>query len=80
MIGKTAMDSEWSFLNLDGTKMKFADYPANKVASTQKPIKDYVVGVNIPGKNEPTWINVNAVPTFIEGDLENIIVIYFSIY
>ncbi len=62
MRGKTAIDPAWAFLREDRTLMPFADFPVNRVARTQEPVKGLVIGLAVPGRPAITWAVVNAYP------------------
>lgn len=62
MLGKKAIDPAWSFVKEDGSPLPLEDYPVNKSIKSKNPLKDYVIGINIPGSKSPKWVSVNAVP------------------
>ena len=62
MLGKTTMDPEWKFVNSDGSAMELKDYPANKVASTGKPLRNYLVGIQRKDRSYITWVLLNGIP------------------
>ena len=71
---QTAINSAWSFINENGSKMIEEQYPVNQVLRTHKAITGYTFGVS-RSKTDVTWILVNAFPEFdIECQLSQIIV------
>jgi PAS domain S-box-containing protein len=62
MLGKTAPDPDWCFLQEDGTPMPLKDYPVNRVIASGERLQNYVVGVRRPDRPEPTWVLCNAYP------------------
>lgn len=79
MLGKTAIDPAWHFVREDGTVMPLAEYPVNRVLSTQAPLKNFVAGV--VRETEPqTWLLVSAFPEFDEYEqIKRIIVTFIDI-
>jgi len=67
LLGKTAMDPAWCFLQDDGTPMALEDYPVNRVAASGESLRNYVVGVHHPDRPEPTWGLCSAYPMRDEG-------------
>ncbi|VXD25059.1 Multi-sensor hybrid histidine kinase (fragment) [Planktothrix serta PCC 8927] len=79
MMGKTAIDPAWHFVQEDGTIMPIEDYPVNRVLSTQIPLKNYVLGIN---KLTPpvAWVLVNAFPEFDpHHQLQQVVITFIDI-
>ncbi len=75
MSGKTVIDPAWSFIHEDLTILKVEEYPVSIAFSTQKPLYDYVLGINRPDRNYITWVIANAIPVFSnENELGKVIV------
>ena len=80
MLGKTAMDSEWKFLNADGESMSLKEYPVNQVLATQQPLRDLIVGIYRPNKVEQVWVLINADPVFdYKENIQQVIVTFMDI-
>ncbi|EIA08467.1 PAS domain S-box protein [Flavobacterium frigoris] len=80
MLGKTAIDPEWKFLNEDGATMELERFPVNKIVSTKESIKNSVVGVNRPISNDIAWLLVNGYPFFnAKGELAEIVISFIDI-
>ncbi|MFM7408873.1 MAG: CBS domain-containing protein [Cuspidothrix sp.] len=80
MQGKTGIDLAWSFLREDETLMSPSEYPVNLVINTQKPLNNYVVGVNQPISKTCVWLLVNAFPFFAtNGTIQQVIVTFVDI-
>jgi diguanylate cyclase (GGDEF)-like protein/PAS domain S-box-containing protein len=62
LLGKTATDVGWCFLQGDGTPLSLDDYPVKRVLASGEPLKNCVVGVRRPDGCEPTWVLCNAYP------------------
>ncbi|MFC1769647.1 histidine kinase dimerization/phosphoacceptor domain -containing protein [Nitrospirota bacterium] len=60
MLGKSSMDPQWKFLNEDGSDMALDDFPINIVLRSESNIKDYVVGVMRPAKQDVAWVVCNS--------------------
>lgn len=68
LLGKTAVDPIWHFLRENGTVMPPEEYPVNRVFATRQPVRDLVMGVHRPDKNNDMWVLVNADPVWEPGD------------
>ena len=80
MLGKTAPDPDWCFLNGDGTPMQLKDYPVNRVIASGERLQAYVVGVRHPDRAEPSWVLCNAYPmNDDEGKLLQVVVTFAGI-
>ena len=77
MTGKKAIDHSWEFVQKDGTPLPLEEYPVNKAIESKKPIKDYVLGVNIPGGRSHKWVSVNAVPVLDKNGIISYVSITF---
>jgi PAS domain S-box-containing protein len=79
LLGKYAFDPAWKFLTEEGKPMDYADFPVNIVIRTQKPVENYIVGLN-RSDNLTVWGLVNAFPEFKDnGELEQIVVTFIDI-
>ncbi|MCI5120472.1 MAG: PAS domain S-box protein [Candidatus Electrothrix sp. AUS4] len=80
ILGKKAIDPAWSFCNEDGSHMQLSDYPVNRVITSKKALKNFIVGINRPDKEYVTWVLVHAVPEFSSyGDIARVIVTFMNI-
>ncbi|MBW1813671.1 MAG: PAS domain S-box protein, partial [Deltaproteobacteria bacterium] len=48
MLGKTAIDSVWHFFDENENILATENYPVNQVISTQKPLRNFAVGIYRP--------------------------------
>jgi len=78
MKGKTAVDPAWKFVNVDKMPMLLSDYPVNRIATSKKPIRNYVLGIFQPNINDITWVMVNGFPVMNQKGNITEIVISFS--
>ena len=80
MLGKTAIDPDWSFLREDGTPMPLGEFPVNRVLQSQAPLRDQLLGIRQPGTSEQVWVLVNGFPDFdTTGQLRQIVVTFVDI-
>jgi PAS domain S-box-containing protein len=80
MLGKTAIDPDWKFLNADGERMSLKEYPVNQVLDTRQPLRDLITGLYLPNKIEQVWVLVNADPVFdYKGNIQQVIVTFMDI-
>ncbi len=80
MMGKTAIDPAWKFVNEDRTTMPIKDYPVNQVIASRESLKNQVCGINRPSKKDLIWVQVNAFPEFASnGNLMQIVVTFVDI-
>ena len=80
MKGKIAIDPAWIFVKSDKTPLLLADYPVNRIADNNKPLKNQVLGVSHPDKNSITWLTVNGFPIMNnKGDITEIVISFIDI-
>ena len=68
MQGRTSMDPRWKAIHEDGSDFPGATHPAMVAVKTGKEVRNVIMGVFHPGKNEYVWINIHAVPQFKQDD------------
>ena len=60
--------------------MPVEEYPVNRVMSSKKSLREYVVGIFHPDSKIHTWALINADPVFAEqGNIDNVIVSFVDI-
>jgi len=80
LTGKESIDTMCNFVDKDMYPIRVKDYPVNKVISTKKSIKNYLLGVIRGDRGYITWVNVNAMPIFTEeGDLEKVVINFIDV-
>jgi len=80
MLGKQAVDPDWSFLGDDGRKLQNEEYPVSQVISTKKAFRNLVRGVVRPKTDDVVWVLVNSVPVFNEeGEIDRIVISFVDI-
>lgn len=64
LLGKSATDPRWHFINEDASIIPVEDYPVNRVISSGEAIQSLVIGVIRPEELEPVWAVCNAFPDY----------------
>jgi PAS domain S-box-containing protein len=68
MQGKTSLDPRWKAVDQHGNHIPGEQHPAMVALRTGKKVENFLMGVNIPERDEVAWIIVNAVPQFKAGN------------
>lgn len=80
MLGKTAIDPGWHFVNELGKPIPPQDYPVSKVLGSKVPLREMVVGVMAPGRPSVMWVLCSAFPKLDDtGALQRIVVNFHDI-
>ena len=80
MLGKEAVDPQWTFIREDGRDMPVADYPVNQVLSTNNPLENMVVGVKRPHPDDVVWLLVNGFAVSTDaGQVEQVVINFVDI-
>ena len=80
MIGKTVPDPQWKFLREDGSDMPIEEYPASVVLGAKTILRNQVVGVHRPAKDDLVWVLVNGFPVLDDdGQLRQAIITFIDI-
>jgi PAS domain S-box-containing protein len=80
MLGKKAIDPLWKLFNEDGSDLPLERYPVNQVITTKNVLKDVILGIYRPNKNDVVNVLVNAVPEFDhDGNISQVIVTFMDI-
>ncbi|MCP4146425.1 MAG: PAS domain S-box protein, partial [bacterium] len=66
--GRTSMDPSWKSIREDGSDFPGDQHPSMTALKTGKKVIGVVMGVFNPKKQDNTWMKVNAVPRFHEGE------------
>ncbi|MFZ6675927.1 EAL domain-containing protein [Undibacterium sp. Xuan67W] len=75
MLGKTAIDPSWRFVNDKEETMTVDEYPVQRVIATMKPLEALVLGVKSTNKKRVVWLLVNAFPELdADGKLKQVVV------
>ncbi len=80
MRGKVAIDPAWKFVNEDNIPLALEDYPVNRIVSTKQAIKNRILGIHQPGKNNIVWVTVNGFPALNKtGEITEIVISFIDI-
>ncbi len=79
LYGKTAIDPEWHFYREDGSRTPVEEYPVNQVLASGLPLRNYVLGVHRPDRDD-VWSLVNADPVLGKnGEITQVIVTFIDV-
>ncbi len=67
-MGRTSYDPEWHVVREDGTVIPPDQHPSMIALRTGVPVRGMVVGVNNPMIDQIVWLEVNAIPMFMEEE------------
>jgi PAS domain S-box-containing protein len=80
LLGKTAMDPRWCFLQEDGTTMPLEAYPVMRVIAAGEGFRGMVLGICRPDLTEPVWVLGNGYPERHEdGQLKQVVITFVDI-
>lgn len=80
MLGKTAVDPAWHFVDAQGRPLEVSQYPINTVLATGQTMQETDLGVVSPQRDSITWLSVSAFPEFdAAGQLERVVVNFHDI-
>jgi diguanylate cyclase len=80
IIGKVAIDSEWTFVDEKELKLPIEKYPINVILDAKKSLENYLVGAYHPINNTITWLMVNGTPIFNEvGDVLEVAISFIDV-
>jgi len=80
MLYRKANDLEWNFLNDSGNKMALEQYPVNQVLTNRQLLRNQIVGIFRPAKDDIVWVLINADPVFDdERKIQQVIVTFMNI-
>ncbi|NQU65548.1 MAG: PAS domain S-box protein, partial [SAR324 cluster bacterium] len=68
MQGRTSVDPSWKSIHEDGSDFPGETHPAIVALKTKKIVKDVIMGVFHPTKEEYRWILINATPQFVSDE------------
>lgn len=75
--GTAAMDKDWNVMNIDGNRMDPSDFPIPMAIASKKPVRQVVMGVHRPTKNDRVWLMVDADPVLdAEGNILHVVCTY----
>jgi PAS domain S-box-containing protein len=68
MMARTSVDPRWKSIHEDGSHFPGDTHPSMTTLETGEKVHNVVMGVFHPKKREYTWMNINTVPLFREGE------------
>ena len=75
LMGITAYDPMWKVIHEDGTDFPLTTHPVSIAITTNKAVRNEVMGVYRPKTKDSVWLRVNAIPQFFaDGKLESVTV------
>jgi PAS domain S-box-containing protein len=77
LMGKTAVDPYWKFVDENNNPIPLDEYPVNRVLSTKNIISNMLVGVLRPVTKDKVWLLVNGFPSIDKHGGINEVVISF---
>lgn len=77
LLGKTAEDPQWFFIDEENQKIPLSHYPVVQVLNSKEPLKNMVMGIHHTD-HDIIWVQVNGVPLFDEKGEITMVVISFS--
>ncbi len=80
MKGKTAIESEWSFINEENIELPLADFPVNQIIHSRSPLQNFTMGICRPILNDVVWVMVNGFPVFDKDQkIEEVVITFIDI-
>ncbi|HNB54044.1 MAG TPA: PAS domain S-box protein, partial [Anaerolineales bacterium] len=67
MQGRTSADPQWHAIHEDGSPFPGEDHPAMVALRTGQRVHNVVMGVFNPSSGVYHWLNINAMPRFLNG-------------
>jgi PAS domain S-box-containing protein len=68
LLGRVSKDPRWKAIHEDGSDFPGDTHPAMDALRTGKEVRNTIMGVYHPDKNEYVWISINAIPQFKQGN------------
>jgi len=69
MQGRASIDRRRKTIHIDGSDFPFDMHPSSEALRTGKEQRNTIMGILNPEANTYSWININAVPQFLPGDI-----------
>lgn len=66
--GRTSLDPRWKAVDEQGNELKGEMHPAMVALETGKSVPNQTMGIFHPERNDYTWILINAVPEYQNGE------------
>lgn len=73
-LGRTSFDPRWQIVDVNGQPFPGEQRPVAQVLRTRREVRDVVLGIYRPRRDDWVWLLVNAVPQFDErGEVQQIV-------
>ena len=79
MLGKTAIDPTWCFVDAQEVPLTPDQYPVGRVLRSLQAFEGMEVGVKAPGQEALVWLEVSAFPEFAsDASLQQVVVNFYE--
>jgi PAS domain S-box-containing protein len=68
MQGRSITDPKWRIIKEDGTELCEAEHPVSVALRTGKSVGYVTLGLYPPGRENPIWLSITAIPLFEPGE------------
>ncbi|MBP2030655.1 PAS domain S-box-containing protein [Methanohalophilus levihalophilus] len=69
-LRRTVRDPLWDVIDEKGRELRTEDYPSEIALTTGQIVKDRIIGIYNPKKADYSWVVINAIPQFKEGETD----------
>ena len=74
LLGKTSFDPQWNVIHEDGSDFPGSTHPVAQAIASARPVRDVIMGVYRPAKQDRIWLRVNAFPLYeVDGRMREVI-------
>jgi PAS domain S-box-containing protein len=79
-LGRTSFDPGWNVIREDGTPFPALKRPAFQAITTRKPVREVIMGVHRPTRNDIMWLLVDSLPQLnYDGTVRQVISTFIDI-
>jgi two-component system, sensor histidine kinase and response regulator len=80
VLGRTSLDPNWNVIHEDGSLFPGADHPSVQAIATGRSVRNVIMGVYHPQKNDYVWLLVDAKPRLdADGNVQQVICTFSNI-
>ena len=80
LLGKTSFDPDWNVIHEDGSPFPGETHPVPQAIATGLPVRDVIMGVYNPIKNNRVWLLVDAMPQLnSDGNVQQVVCSFVDI-
>ncbi|MDP8901576.1 MAG: EAL domain-containing protein [Actinomycetota bacterium] len=74
LVGKAHLDTDWDVVYEDGSPFPVEEFPVARAISEGRAVRQVVMGLRAPGRDERVWLLVDAEPEFADdGGVEQVV-------